>query len=109
LINWMRLRTTSSRCSINARNATIAWSTAALRSPDAVSAATPTEIASAVSFLWPCPVDSIRTRAASLAGTSTASIPSPASRVTNGPPGPLAPPIAHTTCDQRAANRRSCR
>jgi hypothetical protein len=30
-----------------------------------------------LSFLRPCPVDSIRTRAASLAGTSTASIPRP--------------------------------
>ena len=72
---WVRVLTTSSRCSTRARSAVIASSTATVRSPAAVSAAMPTEVASASSVLRPCPVDSIRTRAASLAGTSTADDP----------------------------------
>ena len=54
----------------------------------AVSAAMPTEVASASSLLRPCPVDSIRTRAASLAGTSTATIWSAASQLFSGAPKP---------------------
>jgi transposase len=52
-----------------------------VRSPAALRAATATEIASASSFLRPCPVESTRTRAAGFAGTSTAAIPSAANRV----------------------------
>ena len=92
-----------------AQRVMMASSTTAERNPGAVSAAMPTETASASSFLRPCPVDSMRTRVASLAGTSTASIPSPDSQVASGAPRPVAPSMAHSASGQRAANRRSCR
>ena len=81
---WVRVLTTSSRCSTSARKTVIVSSTATVWSPAAVSAAIPTEVASASSLLRPCPVDSIRTRVASLAGTSTATIRSAASQVAQG-------------------------
>ena len=57
----------------------------------------PTDTASASSLLRPCPVESSRTRAASLAGTSTTSMPSPRSRAVNGLPRPVAPSIAQAS------------
>jgi hypothetical protein len=90
------------------RSAVMASSTFALRSPAALWAVIPTERASASSFLRPCPVDGIRTRVASLAGTSTAAIPASVRRLASGAPTPPAPSMAHTAVGQRAAKRRSC-
>jgi len=79
-------------------------STVTVRSPAALCAATATEVASASSFLRPCPVDSTRTRAASLAGTSTAAIPSADSRVARGHPARRHP---RSPTRRRASGRRS--
>ena len=88
--------TRSSRCSTMARRALVAESISALLRVWEVSAAIPTEMASASSFLRPCPVDSSRTREASLAGTSMTSIRSARSRVVSGVPRPAAPSMAQT-------------
>ena len=106
---WVRVLTTSSRCSTSARKTMIASSTATVWRPAAVRAAMPTEVASASSVLRPCPVDSIRTRAASLAGTSTATIWSAASQLFRGAPNPLAPSIAQVAAGHWAANSRKLR
>ena len=105
----VRVLTRSSRCSTTARRAvTVAW-TAAVFSVRALNAAIPTLTASASSFLRPWPVDNIRTRAASLAGTSTTSAPSARSRAVNGAPRPEAPSIAHVGSGHRRAKRRNAR
>ena len=75
--------------------------------PGGGQAATPTETASASSVLRPCPVDSTRTRAASLAGTSTTSMPSAVNRWVSGAPRPAAPSIAQPGSLHRWANPRS--
>ena len=59
-------------------------------------AAIPTDRASAGSDLRPCPVESIRTRRASFAGTSTTSMPSVASLAVSTAPRPVAPSMAQT-------------
>jgi hypothetical protein len=53
--------------------------------------------------LRPCPRESGRTRAASLAGTSTMAMPSADKRVGSGAPSPAAPSIAQLACGQRLA------
>lgn len=58
-------------------------------------AAMATETASASSLLRPCPVDKVRTRAASSAGTSVTAMSSATSRASRGPPSPVAPSMAH--------------
>jgi hypothetical protein len=106
---WVRVFTRSSRCSTTARKAVVAASIWAVPSAGEVSAAIPTDSASASSFLRPCPLESTRTRAASLAATSMTSMPSVRSSVVSGAPSPAAPSIAQWACGQRCANRRSAR
>jgi hypothetical protein len=55
--------------------------------------------------LRPCPLDSIRMRRASLAGTSTTPTPSAASRAVSEAPRPVALSIAQMASDQRLAKR----
>jgi hypothetical protein len=62
-VDGLRVFTRSSRCS-TARKAVVAASILAVPSACDVSAAIPTDRASASSFLRPCPLDSTRTRAA---------------------------------------------
>ena len=72
----LRILARPSRCSTDARMAVTAASIVAVFNEVAVIAAIPTETASASSVLRQCPVDSTRTRAASMAGTSVISMPS---------------------------------
>jgi len=60
-------------------------------------------------FCGPCPLESIRTRAASFAGTSRTSTPSVRSLAVSGAPNPDAPSIAHVGSGQRLAKRRNAR
>ena len=106
---WVRVLTRSSRCSTIARRAVTVPSTAAEFNLGALRAAIPTLTASASSFLRPWPVDSMRTRAASFAGTSTTSTPSVRSRAVRGAPRPDAPSIAHVGSGHRSAKRRNAR
>jgi len=69
----VRVLTRSSRCSTRARRAIAASSISTVFSQVAINAAMSTEMTSASSFLRLCPVESSRTRAASLAGTSICS------------------------------------
>ncbi|MDT5369351.1 MAG: hypothetical protein QOC62_3782 [Mycobacterium sp.] len=85
-VRWVRVFTRSSRCSTTARKAVVAASISAVPSACDVSAAIPTDSASASSFLRPCPLDSTRTRAARFAGTSITSMPSVRSSVVSGAP-----------------------
>jgi hypothetical protein len=88
-----RCRTTSSRRSVSIRSTSSSGSCARARRSFARTAATATESASWASVLRPWPV-SIRTRAASLAGTSTTCSPSASSRCAKALPAPLLPPTA---------------
>jgi hypothetical protein len=97
---WVRALTRSSRCSVSARNAIASSSNRTDTNAGAVHAATATDSASASSVLRPCPVDSVRTRAASFAGTSATANPSANNRVASGAPKPLAPSIAHRASAQ---------
>jgi hypothetical protein len=68
------------------------------------SAASPIETASCLSVLRPCPREYTRTRAASLAGTSSTDSPSAASRWARDRPAPRQPSTARRRRAQRAAN-----
>ena len=73
-----------------------AWSsTLTWRSDERLLAATATQTASSRSLLRPWPTDSTRTRAASLAGTSSTCWPSPTSRWATARPIPWPPSTAH--------------
>jgi hypothetical protein len=77
---WVRAATRSWRRLVN-RCKTVAWSsTLTCRSEGTLRAAMATETASPGSLLRPWPTDSTRTRAASLAGTSSTCSPSLTSR-----------------------------
>ena len=67
-------------------------------------ATTAMECASPASVLRWCPVSNSRTRAASLAGTSTTSSPASSNRCAKGRPVPLAPSTAYTRAGHALAH-----
>jgi hypothetical protein len=106
LMVWVRAATRSWRRLVN-KCRTTAWSsTPTWRGAGTLRAATATETASSGSLLRPCPTDSTRTRAASLAGTSRTCSPSPTSRWASARPMPWAPSTAQQRCGQHSAHPR---
>ena len=97
---WTRSRVSSSRRSDSIRNASSSPSTCRTRRPWVRTATTAMECASSASVLRLCPVSKSRTRAASLAGTSTTCSPASRSRCASGRPAPLLPSTAQTRSGQ---------
>ena len=87
---WTRRRVSASRRSVSIRSASSSPSTCSTRRVLVRTATTAIECASWASVLRLWPVSKSRTRAASLAGTSTTCSPASRSRCASGRPAPLA-------------------
>ena len=97
---WTRRRVRASRRSVSIRRASSSPSSWSTRSVVVRTATAATACASWASVLRLWPVSKSRTRAASLAGTSTTCSPSSRSRCASGRPAPLLPSTAHTRFGQ---------
>ncbi len=105
----VRRATSSVRRSDSSRNATVSSSNPTACRPGVRSATRATVRASAGSFLRPCPIEKIRARVASFAGTSITDSPSLSSRWARYAPTPVAPSTAHRRSGHCRPNASSCR
>ena len=103
---WTRRRLSASRRSTSSRSASSSPSTCSTRRVLVRTATAAMECASWASVLRLCPVSNSRTRAASLAGTSTTTSPASSSRCARERPAPLAPSTAHTRSGHALAYAR---
>ena len=97
---WTRRRVSASRRSVSIRSASSSPSSCSTRRVWVRTATIAMECASRASVLRLWPVSKSRTRAASLAGTSTTCSPSSSSRCASGRPAPLLPSTAQTRSGQ---------